>query len=326
MRVVAALGGNALLRRGERPDAAVQLRHVQAAAEALAPLARDHELIVCHGNGPQVGLLALETEADAALSAPYPLDVLGAQTQGMIGYWLTQALRNAGVPAAVAVVSQTLVADDDPSFAAPTKFIGPVYDESTGRALADRHGWPVARDGAHWRRVVASPEPVEILELEAVMALVRAGVTVVCAGGGGSPVVRDAAGALSGRSAVVDKDLTAALLALATEADHLLLLTDVPAVLQDFGTDHAVALSRLSLQELAGMSLPAGSMGPKAEACRRFVGATGRPATIGAASDAVAVLAGTAGTRVTPDGVTGQVLTAVDGRAPAPSPTGRPRS
>ena len=303
MRIVAALGGNALLRRGERPDASVQLQHVQAAAEALAPLARDHELIICHGNGPQVGLLALETESDPALSAPYPLDVLGAQTQGMIGYWLTQALRNAGVPSPVAVVTQTLVAGDDPSFAAPTKFIGPVYDEARGRELAGRHGWPVARDGSHWRRVVASPEPVGIVELEAVMALVRAGVTVICGGGGGSPVVRDGAGALSGRSAVVDKDLTAALLALDTDADHLLLLTDVPAVLRDFGTDHAVALSRLSLDELAGMSLPAGSMGPKAEACRRFVSTTGRPATIGAVTDAAAVLAGTAGTRVTSAGV-----------------------
>ena len=303
MRIVAALGGNALLRRGERPDAAVQLQHVQAAAKALAPLARDHELIVCHGNGPQVGLLALETEADPALSRPYPLDVLGAQTQGMIGYWLTQALQNAGVPApVVAVVSQTLVADDDPSFAAPTKFIGPVYDEARGRELAGRHGWPIERDGAHWRRVVASPEPLGILELDAVLLLARAGATVVCAGGGGSPVVRDARGLLSGRSAVVDKDLTAALLALHAEADHLLLLTDVPAILRDFGTDHAVALSRLSLDELAAMSLPAGSMGPKAEACRRFVSATGRPATIGAVTDVEAVLAGTAGTRITAGG------------------------
>lgn len=301
MRIVAAIGGNALLRRGERPDAAVQLRHVQAAAVALAPLARDHELILCHGNGPQVGLLALETEADPELSQPYPLDVLGAQTQGMIGYWLTQALQNAGVPApVVAVVTQTLVDAEDPSFAAPTKFIGPVYDRALGHQLARRHGWPIARDGDHWRRVVASPEPVGILELSAVLLLVRAGATVVCAGGGGSPVVRDAGGALSGRSAVVDKDLTAALLAIETDADQLLLLTDVPAVLRDFGTDHATTLSRLDVAELVGMDLPAGSMGPKAEACRRFVDATGRPATIGAVSDAAAVLAGAAGTRITP--------------------------
>ena len=301
VRIVAAIGGNALLRRGERPDAATQLRHVRAAAQALAPLAQDHELILCHGNGPQVGLLALETEADPALSRPYPLDVLGAQTQGMIGYWLTQALQNAGVPApVVAVVTQTLVASDDPSFAAPTKFIGPVYDEARGRELAGRHGWPISRDGEHWRRVVASPEPVGILELEAVLVLVRAGATVVCCGGGGSPVVRDVEGVLSGRSAVVDKDLTAALLAIETEADHLLLLTDVAAVQRDFGTDHATPLSRLSVAELIEMDLPAGSMGPKAEACRRFVDTTGRPATIGAVTQAAAVLAGTAGTRIEP--------------------------
>ena len=217
----------------------------------------------------------------------------------MIGYWLTQALRNAGTPApVVAVVTQTLVAGDDPSFMAPTKFIGPVYGEAEGRELADLHGWSVAQDGRHWRRVVASPEPLDLLELDAVLLLARGGATVVCGGGGGSPVVRDASGVLSGRSAVVDKDLTAALLALRLDADQLLLLTDVPAVMRDFGTDHAEELPRLSLDELASLDLPAGSMGPKAEACRRFVSATARPAAIGAVTDAAAVLAGTAGTRV----------------------------
>lgn len=301
MRLVVALGGNALLRRGERPDAAPQLAHIEAAAAALAPLAREHELLVCHGNGPQVGLLALESGTDPALTRPYPLDALVAQTQGMIGYWLTQSLLNAGAPQpVVAVVTQTLVAVHDPSFAAPTKFIGPVYDRARAHELAARHGWPVAQDGARWRRVVASPEPVGIVELDAVQLLLGAGATVVCGGGGGAPVVRRPDGDLVGCSAVVDKDLTAALLALHVDADHLLLLTDVAAVQKGFGTDDAVALPRLDLDELAALDLPAGSMGPKAEACRRFVGRTGRPASIGEVTRAAQVLAGTEGTRITP--------------------------
>ncbi|WNV87454.1 carbamate kinase [Umezawaea sp. Da 62-37] len=299
MRIVIALGGNALLARGEKPDAAIQLHHVRAAAEALAPLAADHELVICHGNGPQVGLLALESQADPSLSRPYPLDVLGAQTQGMIGYWLAQSLRNAGVRRPVlAIVTQTVVDAADPAFATPTKFVGPVYSEGEGRRLAETHGWRIAADGAHWRRVVASPEPLRLVEADSVARLVDAGTVVVCGGGGGAPVVDDGHGRLNGVEAVVDKDLTAALLAIDLKADRLVLLTDVPAVVRDFGTTNAQPLPILDLDELAHLEFAAGSMGPKVEACRRFVAATGHAAAIGSLTAAAAVLDGTEGTTV----------------------------
>jgi carbamate kinase len=297
MRIVVALGGNALLMRGEKPDAAVQLHHVEAAARALAPLAADHELVICHGNGPQVGLLALESEADHALTRPYPLDVLGAETQGMIGYWLAQSLRNAGVTRPVlAVITQIVVDRSDPAFGRPTKFIGPVYDREQAELLAARHGWTVEPDGACWRRVVASPEPQRLVEQDSITELVRAGTVVVCAGGGGAPVLDD--GQLRGVEAVVDKDLTSAQLAIALHADRLVLLTDVPNVIRNFGTPQAEPLRHLDLEDLAGLEFAAGSMGPKIEACRRFAEATGFPAAIGSLTDVEAILAGAAGTSV----------------------------
>lgn len=297
MRVVVAIGGNALLERDEPPEATIQLGHIQKAAHALAPLAAEHELIICHGNGPQVGLLAQESAADRTLRRPYPLDVLGAQTQGMIGYWLTQALRNAGVTRPLlAVVTQTVVDAGDPAFADPTKFVGPGYSNGDAQRLADLRGWTIAPDGEHWRRVVPSPAPQRIVEQDSITALVAAGTVVVCGGGGGAPVI-DAA-ALRGVEAVVDKDLTAALLAIALDADHLVLLTDVPGVMARFGTPKAVLLPRLDLDQLADMAFPAGSMGPKIDACRRFVTATGHPAAIGALTDASGVLAGATGTTV----------------------------
>lgn len=301
MRIVVALGGNALLPRGERPDAEPQLRHIEAAAEALAPLARDHELLLCHGNGPQVGLLALESDADRSLTRAYPLDALVAQTQGMIGYWLSQALTNAGVAKPVtALVTQVLVDATDPAFAAPTKFIGPVYDQAEAERLAGEHGWTTAPDGPHWRRVVPSPRPVRILEQHTVEQLLQGGAVVVCGGGGGAPVAAGSSGRLHGVEAVVDKDLTAALLAVAVRADHLLVLTDVSAVMEHFGTPSATALHSLTLDQLEGRQFPAGSMGPKIEACAQFVRATGHRATIGALTDAVALLSGAAGTTVLP--------------------------
>src|SRR5579863_13776 len=299
MRIVVALGGNALLERDERPDAVIQRRHVRQAAAALVPLTAGHQLVLCHGNGPQVGVLALESQADTSLSRPYPLDVLVAQTQGMIGYWMVQELRNAGVGRrAVCVVSQTVVDPADPAFGHPTKFIGAGYDQDEARALAARLGWTVAADGPRWRRVVASPRPLGLVEIETVRSLADAGVLVVCGGGGGVPVARSEAGQLTGVEAVVDKDLTAAELAITLKADRLLVLTDVPAVIRGYGQPGAEPIHAIDADALAAMTFPAGSMGPKAEACVRFVRATGQPAAIGALADAAAILAGQAGTTI----------------------------
>lgn len=300
MRIVAALGGNALLERGEPPDSDIQQAHVLKAAGALASLAASHDLVITHGNGPQVGLLALESARDPALSRPYPFDVLGAQTQGMIGYWLVQAVQNA-LPGrrAACLVSQTVVSAGDPAFANPTKFVGPGYDEARARTLAQTHGWQVRQDGTRRRRVVPSPEPTELLDLACVRQLADSGVIVVCAGGGGVPVVRDGAGALHGVEAVVDKDLTASLLARELHADALLLLTDVDAVQDGFGTAHAHPIRRATAAELRARSFPAGSMGPKIEAVCRFVAATGKMAAIGQLSDAQALLDQKAGTVIT---------------------------
>jgi carbamate kinase len=301
VRIVAALGGNALLERGEKPDADIQEHHVQQAVDALAPLARAHDLIVTHGNGPQVGMLALESARDPALTRPYSLDVLGAQTQGMIGYWLVRALRGAvpGKPAGC-LVGQTRVDPDDPAFTHPAKFVGPVYQEAEARDLAAERGWTVRRDGAMWRRVVPSPEPLELVELPLIQVLLAAGALVVCAGGGGIPVVADASGALRGVEAVVDKDLTAAVLARAVNADVLLLLTDVDAVTDGFGTLDARPVRHATPSQLRARSFPAGSMGPKAEAACRFVEATGRMAAIGRLDAAAALLRREAGTIVSP--------------------------
>jgi carbamate kinase len=301
MRIVAALGGNALLERGEKPDADIQESHVRQAVDALAPLARAHDLIVTHGNGPQVGLLALESARDPALTRPYSLDVLGAQTQGMIGYWLAQALRRAAPGrAAGCLLGQTRVDPDDPAFARPTKFVGPVYQESEAQDVAAERGWVVRRDGAAWRRVVPSPEPLELVELPLIRVLLDSGALVVCAGGGGIPVVADASGALRGVEAVVDKDLTAALLARAVDADALLLLTDVDAVIDGFGTPGARPIRHATPSQLRARSFPAGSMGPKVEAVCRFVEATGRMAAIGRLDAAAALLNREAGTIVSP--------------------------
>jgi len=299
VRVVAALGGNALLERGERPDAVIQRHHVRQAAKALAPLAAEYQLVLCHGNGPQVGVLALESQADTSLSRPYPFDVLVAQTQGMIGYWLVQELANAGVTQhTVCVVSQTVVDPSDPAFGHPSKFIGASYDQGEAQALAARLGWTIAPDGPRWRRVVASPKPLGLVEIATVRSLADAGALVVCGGGGGVPVVRSDAGELTGVEAVVDKDLTAAELAITLKADRLLVLTDVPAVIRGYGTPDAQPIHTIDADALSAMTFPAGSMGPKVEACIRFVRASGQPAAIGALTDAADILAGRAGTTI----------------------------
>jgi len=302
VRILVALGGNALLHRGERPDADRQQVNVLAAARSIARLAAEHEVVLTHGNGPQVGMLALESAADPALTRPYPLDILGAQTQGMIGYLLGQALRNALPGRQVAtLVTQTLVSVADPAFADPTKFVGPVYAREQAAALAAERGWTVRQDGPSWRRVVPSPRPRRIVETRVVRALVEAGTLVVCAGGGGVPVVRDEhTGRLRGVEAVVDKDQTAALLAEALDADALLLLTDVPAVIADYGTPRAAPIRHTTPAALRSREFPAGSMGPKVDAACRFVELTGNTAAIGALDSPAAMLRGDEGTIITP--------------------------
>jgi carbamate kinase len=302
MRILVALGGNALLHRGERPDADLQQVNVLAAARSIARLAAEHEVVLTHGNGPQVGMLALESAADPALTRPYPLDILGAQTQGMIGYLLGQALRNALPGRQVAtLVTQTLVSVADPAFADPTKFVGPVYAREQAAALAAERGWTVRQDGPSWRRVVPSPRPRRIVETRVIRALVESGTLVVCAGGGGVPVVRDEhTGRLRGVEAVVDKDQTAALLAEALDADALLLLTDVPAVIADYGTPRAAPIRHTTPAALRSREFPAGSMGPKVDAACRFVELTGNTAAIGALDSPAAMLRGDEGTIITP--------------------------
>lgn len=296
MRVVVALGGNALLRRGEPPTEDAQWRNVHVAAEAVASIASEHETIVTHGNGPQVGLLALEAEAYKDVP-PYGLDVLGAESQGMIGFMLEQALRNTLPDVPVATILTSVVIDaKDSALSLPTKPVGPVYDEVMARRLATDRGWTVAPDGPFYRRVVPSPLPLEILELRAITALISAGILVICAGGGGVPVIRNTDGELSGVEGVVDKDMTAALLAESLDADWLLLLTDVSAVMADWGTPNARRISRATPDELLALDFAAGSMAPKVEAACRFVERTGRTAGIGALSDAASILKGRAGT------------------------------
>lgn len=298
MLVVTALGGNALLRRGELTDVATQRGHVGTAVEAIAAVAAEHELVVTHGNGPQVGLLALQGEAYADAD-PFPLDVLGAETEGMIGYLLDRELVNELGDARVAtLLTQVVVDAGDPAFERPTKPIGPVFDAETAARLAASRGWTLAPDGGGRRRVVASPEPRAIVELPTLRLLVEAGVIVVCVGGGGIPVTLDDHGRLRGAEAVIDKDLAAALLARELEADALLLLTDVPAVEVSWGAPGARPLGEVTSAELRGLDFEPGSMGPKVEAACRFVEATGAMAGIGALGDAAAILRGERGTRV----------------------------
>ena len=300
MRIVVALGGNALLQRGQPADAAVQRHNVATAVESLAELAAEHEVVVTHGNGPQVGLLALQGEAYPKVE-PYPLDVLGAESEGMIGYLLEQELVNVlgGRPVAT-LLTQVIVDADDPAFAQPTKFIGPVYDLENAELLGAERGWRVAPDGPYWRRVVASPAPRSIVEIPTIRLLVEAGVLVVCVGGGGIPVVVDRDGRLHGVEAVIDKDRAASLLARGLDADALLLLTDVAAVERDYGTARARPITQATADELLALDLPAGSMGPKVEAAAWFAQETGNRAAIGSLAEAAAVLAGRSGTTVVP--------------------------
>jgi carbamate kinase len=298
MLVVVALGGNALLKRGQPLDAAVQRANVKVAAEVLAEIARDHQLVVTHGNGPQVGLLALQNEAYADVR-PYPLDVLDAESEGMVGYVIEQELGHHLPSSRLAtMLTQVVVDANDPAFHHPTKFVGPVYPWEEADRLGKERGWTIRQDGTGWRRVVPSPEPKRIVELRAIRTLVDHGMTVICAGGGGVPVVQRHPLGTVGVEAVIDKDLSAALLARHLGADALLLLTDVDAVYQGWGTPHARAIRETTPEVLQAVDAPAGSMGPKIEAVCRFVGSGGTMAAIGALADAPDLLAGRAGTIV----------------------------
>lgn len=292
MRIVIALGGNALLRRGEPLTPAHQRRNVGRAVAALAPLANEHQLVITHGNGPQVGLLALRTGSD-------PLDVLDAETEGQIGYLIEQELANRLPERRCATLLTRVEVDPrDPAFASPAKPIGPLYERDEAERLARERGWRLAPDGAHFRRVVASPRPQRILELAAIALLVDQGVIVICAGGGGIPVARRADGSVTGIEAVIDKDLASSLLARGLRADALLLLTDVDAVYRNFDTPQAEPIRHASPAQLRQLAFAPGSMAPKVEAACEFVEATGGFAAIGRLDQAGALLRGEAGTRV----------------------------
>jgi len=302
--VVVALGGNALLRRGEPLTVENQRQNVRVAAQALAPVAREHRLAIGHGNGPQVGLLALQAAAyDKA--ATYPLDVLGAQTEGMIGYMIEQELGNLLPPerSFATLLTMVEVDPDDPAFANPTKFIGPVYSSAEAARLAAERGWTVRQDGSHWRRVVPSPTPMRIFEIRAIRRLLEDDTIVIAAGGGGIPTMyaRDDGRTLVGVECVIDKDLASGLLARELDADLFVMLTDVDAAYADWGTSTQRAIRRASPNALAALPFAPGSMGPKVEAACRFATATGRRAAIGALADLGRIMAGEAGTTVAAD-------------------------
>ncbi|HEV1998139.1 MAG TPA: carbamate kinase, partial [Candidatus Dormibacteraeota bacterium] len=286
MRIVVAVGGNALARRGEPMDLDVQRWRVAEAAHALAPIFADHEVVLTHGNGPQVGLLALQADAYPDV-APYPLDVLGAETEGMIGYLLEQALGNALPDKRFATLLTEVIVDAaDPAYRRPTKPIGPVYTATDASRIAEARGWSMVADGQGFRRVVPSPEPLAIVQLEGIRALIAAGIVPIALGGGGVPTVLDITGVRQGAEAVVDKDLAAALLARELDADMLLLLTDVVAVYSQWGTSRQQEFRSVTTDRLRGEDFSQGSMGPKVEAACRFADATGRAAAIGALMDA----------------------------------------
>jgi carbamate kinase len=299
--VVVALGGNALLRRGEEMTAENQRANVRIAAQALAPIAREHRLVVGHGNGPQVGLLALQGAAYAKVET-YPLDVLGAQTEGMIGYMIEQELGNLLPFERPFATLLTMVEVDsaDPAFKNPTKFIGPVYAKQDADRLAAEKGWVFKPDGDKWRRVVPSPEPKRIFELRPIQWLLEHDTVVIAAGGGGIPTVYERTGSrkLVGVECVIDKDLASELLARELGADLFVMLTDADAVYVDWGKPSQKAIRRASPAALGRMQFAAGSMGPKVEAACRFASATGNRAAIGALPDLGRILSGEAGTTV----------------------------
>ncbi|EGA66753.1 carbamate kinase [Vibrio brasiliensis] len=296
--VVVALGGNALLRRGEPLEAEVQRQNIEIAVKTISQIAQEYNVVLVHGNGPQVGLLALQGLEYKKVS-PYPLDVLGSETQGMIGYMLMQEFKNQ-MPNinATCMLTQMTVDPNDPAFADPTKPIGPIYEEAEARELAEKYRWTIKPDGQHFRRVVPSPQPTGIIEHEAITKLIDEGHLVICTGGGGIPVKREN-GKLVGVEAVIDKDMSAAFLAKQLDADALLILTDADAVYLDWGKPTQHALRSTNPSELAKYQFDAGSMGPKIEASCEFIKQGGKVVGIGSLEDGLRILQGTAGTNIT---------------------------
>jgi carbamate kinase len=305
VRIVVALGGNALLKRGEPMTAEVQRGNVRVAAQALAPVAKKHQLVISHGNGPQVGLLALQGAAYKPEEAS-PLDVLGAQTEGSIGYMIEQELGNLlpfKVPFAT-LLTMVEVDGNDPGFKNPTKFVGPVYEKAEAERLAKEKGWSIRQDGNKWRRVVPSPQPKRIFEIRPIKWLLKKGTIVICAGGGGIPTMYEKGKKrhLIGVEAVIDKDLCSELLARELEADLFVMLTDADAVCVDFGKPTQKQIRSATPKALKALSFPAGSMGPKVDAACHFAMKTGNKAAIGALKDMGAIIAGKAGTTISKKG------------------------
>lgn len=299
MRIVVALGGNALLQQGEAPDITVQRCNAEKAAAAISNLVQQgHEVVVTHGNGPQVGLLALQAEAYAEVP-PYPFDVLDAESQSLIGYLLQQALGNA-LPErqVVTVITQTLVDAADPAWDHPTKGVGPIYTIAEAEQLRATRGWQLHEERGGYRRVMPSPIPQDIVELDTIRLLMKHGVVVICAGGGGVPVVREQ-GKLRGVEAVVDKDRSSALLAIALRADRFIILTDVAGIYDHYDQENPQLISHISAAKLRDLTFPKGNMGPKVEAVCDFVTNTGLTAAIGHLTALPEILRGKAGTRIT---------------------------
>ncbi|MBY6002752.1 carbamate kinase [Salipiger bermudensis] len=302
MRIVVALGGNALLRRGQALTAENQRENVRIAAEALAPLADGNDLVVTHGNGPQVGLLALQEAAYTEVDE-YPLDVLVGETMGMIGYMIEQEMGNLlpfETPLAT-VLTMVEVDAEDPAFKDPTKFIGPVYSEEEAKKNAAEKGWSIKPDGDKWRRVVPSPAPKRIFEVRPIRWMLDNGAVVIAAGGGGIPTVYDREGHLTGVECVIDKDFCSALLASEIDADVFVVATDADAVFLDWGTPDQTAIRRATPDQMDAYDFPAGSMGPKVEAAQNFVRASGKRAVICALKDVAAALRGETGTTIDPE-------------------------
>ncbi|MGR5063592.1 carbamate kinase [Photobacterium sp. DNB22_13_2] len=297
-RIVIALGGNAMLKRGEVLSAENQQRNIDKAAVLIKQLEQDYDVTIVHGNGPQVGLLALQNSAYNEVPV-YPLDNLVAQTQGMLGYMLMHSLTEQGMSDVSCLLTRVEVSASDPAFSDPTKYIGPVYSPQDRTKLEEQYGWQMKQDGQYIRRVVASPKPVQVIEASTIVSLLDQGKTVVCCGGGGMPVVQQEVG-YRGVEAVIDKDSVAAMLAEQIGADYLMILTDADAVYQDWGTPNQKALRDVTVSQMRPFAAPDGAMGPKAEAVIQFVERTGQIAFIGALQDVEQILVGEKGTCVRP--------------------------